>query len=715
MELNPSNQRPLVYVTPFRPKEGKSETLYTPFVTNQLNIAADATVPHGISREIAACLPGLWYCLHLPRSLIDIANIQPWLLKASQHLKLGHRILLIPIDLFDEKYTSRFLRDSNRALVICPDDLIDEAQQRSSQMGFALPTASYSELSNTKLQSHWQEIHQKFFPNIDPLGSELSLTQRLDLAPTSLPHRILARQMGWDTSQPTEETNHDDWILNIVYGQISLATTARLERETYPAEISEEYFSQVFKEESSRLRFPLTLSLPGVAPAYSREAYDKELRSRIRTLKSTEDRDTWSTEIHNRSDDQVERAAIEFATTHNAISTSGLGLFLPSVPENAFTILAEIEKHFTLRANSTGLRRLMNRLNAATKSLWSTSLVEIIKRSSTLTVFSNFPLGLLTMPGDTSPLNTRIPIAYRPILPLTRTLQNELHAPASINLNRRVRVLVAECIPADDPVGRLSRLGWSSTIETVRPIDAISIKQVEIPNIESLRSAVSKEKPDFLIISAHGRINGLAAGLVIGDKTHLELGLSSPPLVVILSACHVAPRGNSSVSISDILLREGVLAVLGTQVPVRVDHNAVFMGRFLANLAEEMTLKRHATILDLWHHVQSLNAVNDILQGNSSLKAWGTSMTSNEISVLEEFMLNRSPGKLRRGTVYQDTENILGEIAEEQGVGGKVRNWLRHPGYVAESSFYIFCGRPDWINLSNVEEHVEKYHPTNNR
>ena len=52
------------------------------------------------------------------------------------------------------------------------------------------------------------------------------------------------------------------------------------------------------------------------------------------------------------------------------------------------------------------------------------------------------------------------------------------------------------------------------------------------------------------------------------------------PPVVILSACYVAPRGSGAVSITDLLLREGAVAVLGTQVPVDVYHNAVLMTRF---------------------------------------------------------------------------------------------------------------------------------------
>ncbi|MBJ6613807.1 hypothetical protein [Streptomyces sp. I4(2020)] len=38
-----------------------------------------------------------------------------------------------------------------------------------------------------------------------------------------------------------------------------------------------------------------------------------------------------------------------------------------------------------------------------------------------LTVFSGFPLGLATLPGDTAPLAARLPLTYEPLLPLNRS------------------------------------------------------------------------------------------------------------------------------------------------------------------------------------------------------------------------------------------------------------------------------------------------------
>ncbi|MFI1386712.1 CHAT domain-containing protein, partial [Embleya sp. NPDC020886] len=226
-----------------------------------------------------------------------------------------------------------------------------------------------------------------------------------------------------------------------------------------------------------------------------------------------------------------------------------------------------------------------------------------------------------------------------------------------------------------------------------------------------LRHAVADHSPHILVVSAHGALRGNVAGLVLGEREFcIELGLDNPPPVVILSACHVAPRGAGAVSITDLLIREGVRAVLGTQVSVDVLRNATLMGRFFINIAAVLSEPdEHPTLLDVWHKVQASNAVTDILHaGSPSLGAWVHSLTPSGVDVLSEFMLNRSKGRLRLPHIYEDTERVLSEIADDQGQGDRVRNWFRRPGYVPESLFYFFAGKPDRIFLSTLLAKIEK-------
>jgi hypothetical protein len=67
----------------------------------------------------------------------------------------------------------------------------------------------------------------------------------------------------------------------------------------------------------------------------------------------------------------------------------------------------------------------------------------------------------------------------------------------------------------------------------------------------------------------------------------------------------------------------------------------------------------------------------------------------------------RSTGQLRNGHIYADTERVLAEIAEDQGIGNRVRNWFQRPGYVPESLFYVFAGRPDRIHLRSLAQTVK--------
>lgn len=145
--------------------------------------------------------------------------------------------------------------------------------------------------------------------------------------------------------------------------------------------------------------------------------------------------------------------------------------------------------------------------------------------------------------------------------------------------------------------------------------------------------------------------------------------------------------------------------MLGTQVPVDVQRNSLLMMRFFLYMAEVMAgREQYSNLLEIWHHVQTSNAVHDILTGNRLLQAWGSSPAPNGVSIIAEFTQHRAPGRLRMTNVYRDSEDLLAEIADEQGMGARVRNWFRSPGYIPESLFYIFAGRPERIYLRTMDD-----------
>jgi hypothetical protein len=128
------------------------------------------------------------------------------------------------------------------------------------------------------------------------------------------------------------------------------------------------------------------------------------------------------------------------------------------------------------------------------------------------------------------------------------------------------------------------------------------------------------------------------------------------------------------------------------------------MARFFVYLAEVLAGREdHSNILEIWHRVQSSNAINDIAYGSPQLSSWILNKRAGENSVLTEFMAIRSADRLHLGGAYSDTETVLAEIADEQGIGDRVRNWFRSPGYVPESLFYVFAGKPESIYLQARE------------
>jgi hypothetical protein len=171
----------------------------------------------------------------------------------------------------------------------------------------------------------------------------------------------------------------------------------------------------------------------------------------------------------------------------------------------------------------------------------------------------------------------------------------------------------------------------------------------------------------------------------------------------MLSACHVAPRGSGAVTVADLLLRQGTMAVLGTQVPVDVRHNSILLTRLFLYLAEsQANNESYFTLLEAWQHVQRSNGVNDILWGNNNLSEWGLHRRPDGSWILGEFMTRKSVGQLHDGSIYSDTERVLGEMADEEGMGDRVRGWFRRPGYIPETLFYMFVGMPERIYLRDI-------------
>ena len=326
-------------------------------------------------------------------------------------------------------------------------------------------------------------------------------------------------------------------------------------------------------------------------------------------------------------------------------------------------------------------------------------------RSNRVHAFTNFPLGLMTLPEHSSPLLCVSPVSIRPVLPLTRTLQMEMTQLPITYLKKQLRVLIAECLDVSDKIRGISDAGWKMVKEMVEKTPGALCVIRDFKDPHSLARELEENEYDVLIISAHGVYDPgrSAAGLKFSTGVSLGLELGHVPPLVILSACHSSPRGVAAVNIGDMLIRHGASAVLGTLIPVDVMRNAILMTRLFANVTEAiggtMPLR---TFEDVWTFVAASNAFNEIMSTTAGLRA-ALSAGAAEDSVRTEFMMRRSRGRLKRGHIYKNTEDVLLEIALERGFAHQLRPIIETKSYFPESLFYTMIGRPDRIVISDAD------------
>lgn len=140
--------------------------------------------------------------------------------------------------------------------------------------------------------------------------------------------------------------------------------------------------------------------------------------------------------------------------------------------------------------------------------------------------------------------------------------------------------------------------------------------------------------------------------------------------------------------------------VLGVQVPVSAYRNALLMGRLMVNLSQALdgdeTLE---TLLDVWHHTQTTNLVNDIVSSNRKRMDWVHAPRPGLLPPIQDFMVGAGTQVPRpRDGYYRDTVKRLLVVADQSGDRERVRAWMSR-SFVPETTFYQFVGEPERIIL----------------
>ncbi|MEQ8789447.1 MAG: CHAT domain-containing protein [Pirellulaceae bacterium] len=665
------------------------------------------TLPHQLDRDLIPGLQAMWYCLHLPATCFDMMDIHARHLKAFQDLDGSHAIILCTCDTLPQLLPHLRQRLLEPVIAFVADSLADSVRSTIQPLDFNVSIVRFFEVDPTHLQSHWNLIAERLRPQSPTRLTPPAFCERLDIAPILLPLRRLRRQfpVSGDVPAPSDRNQVDGLFGYSLHAQTVLSTIARLEREGRELKEADELFPNTYAEEARKLRMPVAIGLPGLPGAFFKTLMPTQKVSDLTTAwDSFSPGDTFDA-LKSPDDRLAELSTLRFLVTHRACARNGIGLCLSPVPRGLFQKLTDLEDHFKgKRRKPKAIWRWLNGIGHSMASRLTDMETEVLVRASVLDAFTNFPIGWTILPGDTSPLCCRIPIAYRPLLPLTSTVQTEIPTPPITYFRESLSVLLVECLAPEDPIAGDSRRGLNHIVSILRDAPNSRCELVNATTPEDVREAIARVQPDVLLISTHGRYirERNLAGIVVGEHLCLGPELGRMPPLVILSACHVAPRGRGVVNIAELLIREGAHAVLANQIPVHVFHNALLIARFFVYITEAIreTSGRH-TIADIWHHTATSNAINDVVSANRGIERWARGQ------VVYEFMARRSVGRLRLGHIYRDTEEILREMAVEDGIEDKFDQWLNNHGYVPESLFYFMIGWPERIAV--LEPMVEKF------
>lgn len=228
----------------------------------------------------------------------------------------------------------------------------------------------------------------------------------------------------------------------------------------------------------------------------------------------------------------------------------------------------------------------------------------------------------------------------------------------------------------------------------------------EAYTVRDVKRIISEQSDaTILLISAHGfydRFRNIS-GLMIGEEEWMvdDNDFHVPP-IVMLSACHVSPRGSGCVNATDLFLRAGAEAVLSTSIPINAHRNAVLYNRLFTYISEaQKGSSQYTTISDAWAGVVSTNAIYEMAEQSKKFRDWLFGKNPKGIVRIFDFCMLRANGRLRISSIYSDTKEIIKEMLAEEGLHGKFGDIIDNNNYFPECFFYQWFGFPENIFLYN--------------
>lgn len=647
---------------------------------------------HLFDDRLIPILPAIEYCLHMPRNEMDTYDMETEKLDLSYDIP--QNILIIPDLVFLEHFFS-----VQSTLIIYAENCDEEVKRRLNSCDSILGAISIKDLSKELLYKHWHNLfirrNIKDTEKLEDIDTQFLLEDDEQLL---LPALYTARQYGranYVYNQIFSTTDIFKTCANIIWNQRVHHNRLMYCKDFVDEDINtlRKHLEEGLQKAKQDTRINVVITMPGIP----------QIQVKYGGLSKNLPSD--------------EKAVIRLLGLHRAIAKEALLLELPLAGTELFGKLEDLERSCKQKTNNKYVKKTLRDIgkmiekNSTQEQLWA------INRANHITVFSDFPIGLAILGGGDTSLQCYKDISYRPLTPLTRCLQTEMTKHKQYYYGKKCKIAFAECIPNDEQ-NKFVRSCSDGLIFSLKKMSKenpkMQITYCETLSIKALKQFVANNlDADILHISAHGNYDRRRnmAGIMIGNEFWMadDSDYRVPP-VVILSACHVSPRGSGCANIADLFMRVGAEAVLGTFIPVSARRNMLLINRLYTYIAEaQKGSTQYKTLSEAWSGIVATNAILEMQEESPGFAKWIMGKNADGKDRFIEFTLKRSVGRLHSQTIYSDTISVIKEMLHEEGLDGKFDDVLSQSNYFPESFFYQWIGFPENVFLYN--EIFAEYYP----
>lgn len=639
---------------------------------------------HLFDELLIPILPALDYCLHMPRTELDTYDTDTEVLDKAYDVPQDIMImpeegLLLPQFPFQP------------TLIIYSDDCSEEVKNKAKSYNPVLGAVSILDLSKNLLVKQWNALFEsrnlRNGKKLSDIDKQYLLDDEKQLL---LPVLFSARQYGkadYVYNAVFNSVNAFETCANLLWNQL-LHHNALMNCKGCKGDDSAAFrkmFSDGIERAKKSIRINVVITMPGVSQGQVNYG-------------------GLTAELPN-----DEKKVIKLLGVHRAIAKEALLVELPVAGKELFEKLNELEVNCKQGTNNKYVHKTLRDIGKMFEGKLTQEQMWAVYMAKHITVFSDFPIGLAIIGNADTSLQCYKEISYRPLSPLTRCLQNEMVKHRQIYYGHRCKIAFAECV-LNDEQNRFIRSCSDAIVHSLKRLsegnEKIQVSYGETLTIKDLKKFISNNMDaDILHISAHGYYDRRSnmAGLMVGNEFWMadENDYRVPP-VVVLSACHVSPRGSGTVNVADLFMRAGAEAVLGTFIPVYAKRNMILINRLYTYIAEaQKGSTQYETLSEAWSGVVATNAIHEMAETSKKFFKWIWGKNSKGTLRMLDFTMERSVGRLHGQTMYADTISVVKEMLHEEGLDGKFDDILNQENYFPESFFYQWIGFPENVFLYN--------------